>query len=352
MRRALGVGLAVGLVGTAALVLSHRADEPTDRHAGPTAATPDAAGIAAGTAPPAAPSDRAGRRPRSLRGTRTDGGLVVDPDGRFVPTLDARRLFDYFLTTAGELPADALRARIVREIERRLAPDAARDATALLDRYLAYRDAVRLRAATGLARGDDLEGRLAMLAALRREMLGEAAAAAFFADDEAEARLALETRRILDDHALAVEERAARVEALYAAREAELPADVRAARATARLASTLRMAEAEVRARSGDADDLHALRERLAGPEAAMRLADLDRRRADWDGRVEAFRAARERLDHDPTLSPDARTAAVARLLAESFTPAERLRVEALDRIAATPPGSGSPQEDGGGLAR
>ena len=62
-----------------------------------------------------------------------------------------------------------------------------------------------------------------------------------------------------------------------------------------------RAAEAEVRAQGGDAAQVQALRERLAGPEAAARLADLDRRRADWDARVQAFRAARttSRAGHD-----------------------------------------------------
>jgi lipase chaperone LimK len=99
-------------------------------------------------------------------------------------------------------------------------------------------------------------------------------------------------------------------------------------------------AEAEVRARGGDDAAVQALRERLAGPEAAARLADLDRRRGDWDARVAAFRAARARVEQDATLTPDARTAAVARLLAESFTPPERVRVAALDRVAGTTPGA------------
>ena len=76
-----------------------------------------------------------------------------------------------------------------------------------------------------------------------------------------------------------------------------------------------------------------AIRERLAGPQAAARLADLDRQRSAWQGRVDAFRDARERIRHDPSLAPDAQAAAVARLFDESFTPAERHRVEALDRL-------------------
>src|SRR5262249_39840908 len=100
---------------------------------------------AQGSAPAAARDEGAtlGPRPRSLRGTRVDGGLAVDAAGRFMATPDARRLFDYFLATAGEETPERIRARIVAAIEQRLSGDAARDATALLDRYLAYRERAR-----------------------------------------------------------------------------------------------------------------------------------------------------------------------------------------------------------------
>lgn len=274
-------------------------------------------------------------RPKSLRGTRTDGGLAVDADGRFVPTIDARRLFDYFLTASGEVSDADLAARVRLEITRRLAAEPAREATALFERYLAYRERVRALATADVPDLDDLDTRLATLIALRREMLGPQAADAFFAEEEADARRMLEARRIADDHSLSIEERAARVEQLFASAEADLPPDVREARATARLATTVRDAEAEIRAGGGGDAEIAAMRERLAGPEAAARLTELDRRRSAWQQRVAAFRDARARLQEDATLAPAARDAAIGRLLDESFTPAERRRVEALDRMAA-----------------
>lgn len=276
-------------------------------------------------------------RPKSLRGTRTDGGLALDGDGHFLPTIDARRLFDYFLTASGEVSDAELAARVRQEIARRLAAEPAREATALFERYLAYRERVRALAATDVPDLDDLETRLATLIALRREMLGPRAADAFFAEEEADARRMLDARRIADDDSLSVEERAARVEEIFAAAEADLPPEVRAARATARLATTVRDAEAEIRAGGGGDAEVTAMRERLAGPEAAARLAELDQRRNAWQGRVAAFRAARARIQEDATLAPEARAAAIGRLFDESFTPTERRRVEALDRIAAEP---------------
>jgi lipase chaperone LimK len=335
MRRAVAVALVAGLV---LLVAALRSRDGTERRGGEattaseTTANDEVGGGAArspvGPSPPDGPT-----KPRSLRGTRVDGGLVVDADGRFVATIDARRLFDYFLAGTGEMPGDRLRARIVAEIEKRLPPDAARDAIALLDRYLAYRERVRTVASSAPADGD-LDGRLAMLEALRREMLGEDAADAFFAEEESQARRVLEIRRVTSDTTLSAEERAARVEALYAALEADLPPETREARAAGRLAISLRAAEDEIRAKGGGPDEIQAMRERLAGPEVAARLAELDVRRGEWQTRVDTFRAARARIAANPTLDDAGRAEATERLLA-GFTPPERRRLEALDRMDA-----------------
>lgn len=340
MRRASLFALVV--LAAAGALLGRAATTPGPRDAGPpipadVLSAPAEDDAAYTPSAPPAEAEAALPRPRSLRGTRVDGALVVDADGHFLPTLDARRLFDYFLTATGEVPDDALRARIEREIARRLPEEAAREATALLDRYLVYRERVRALATADVPDDDDLDSRLSTLVALRRETLGPDAAEAFFAEEEADARRLLESRRIANDPTLAPEDRTARIEAIFATAEADLPAEVREARAASRVATTLRGAEDEIRARGGDAAEIAALRTRLVGPEAAARLAELDRARADWQGRVEVFREARARILADPSLAPTERDAAVVRLGEQSFTPAERRRVEALDRIDAEP---------------
>src|SRR4030095_1228876 len=99
------------------------------------AARPAGAGERGTEAPPS--------RPASLRGTSVDGGLAADAAGHFVPTPDARRFFEYFFTASGEEPEATIVARIRAAIDRRLAPDAAREAERLLERYLDYRARAR-----------------------------------------------------------------------------------------------------------------------------------------------------------------------------------------------------------------
>jgi lipase chaperone LimK len=291
--------------------------------ADPTANTPTADDIS---------SPAASRRPKSLHGTRVDGDLPLDASGRFQPSIDARRLFDYHLTTSGEVPLESIRARIVAAIERRLAADAARDAIDLLDRYLLYRERARQMAETA-SPDEDAHARFAAIWALRREVLGPDAAEAFFADEEAYDRVALERARIMTDPFLSADERAQQLPAV----EAAIPEPMREAREAATLPMRLDAAAAAVRAAGGADADVAALRTEMVGADAAARLATLDREEAEWRRRLDGFRDARAAIEQDATRSTDARTRAVDELLQRSFSPTERLRVEALDRLASAP---------------
>lgn len=294
-------------------------DEPK-----PVATTTMPAAIA-GEAPPAPVVTRettaTPNRPKSLRGTRLDGALELDPLGHFKPSREARRLFDYHLTTSGERPLDEIRARIVAVIERRLSPDAARDAIDLLDRYLLYRERARQLAVTD----DDAQARFATVWALRCEILGTADAEALFGEEEAYDRVALERARIMTNPFLSAEDRAQHLPAIDAA----LPEPLRDVRDAATLPIRLDGATAAVRAAGGDESDVAALRAEMVGSDAAARLAELDRDEEAWRGRLDAFREARRALGDDEQ--------AVQALLERSFTPTERLRVDALDRLAASP---------------
>jgi len=166
---------------------------------------------------------------------------------------------------------------------------------------------------------------------LRREHFGPELAETLFGEEEAATGVALEMRRVAADPTLAPDEKSERLEAL----EARLPEDVRRARTDARAPLQLIEAERALRASGASAGEIQALRESRLGPDAAARLAALDRERAAWQARLDAWRAARERIRGDPTLDPVAREAALDRALAERFDATEQHRVRVLDAIEA-----------------
>jgi lipase chaperone LimK len=213
--------------------------------------------------------------PASLDGTDVDGRLVVDAHGDLVVSPEVRRFFEYFLSATGEDEDAAIRRRVEAAIDARVPPRAAAQARALFDRFLAYREAARgLQASPS----DSLATRLAAVREIRWKTFGRQAADALFGDED------------LKDDA-AIEPRAAAV-TTPAEREAELR---------------------ETALRDGGAE----------------RLQALDRARADWQRRLDAFRAERARGgDGDDS---------VKQLLAASFTAEEAVRVRALERIAGHP---------------
>ncbi len=327
MRRALAAAAAAALLGTGLAFALVR-----ERPAAPDAVSPPAplapVALAPARAPEATPA--ADALPESLQGTDVGGDLRVDAEGRFVPGPEALALFDYFLAATGEEPPERIRARITTEIGRRLPAEAARDAEALLDRYLAYRAAAaELFAASDLSRADP-ERRFQRIRELRREWFGADLASALFAGEEQVIAVELERQRVARDAELDPAEREQRLAAL----EQQLPEAERAARREALAATSLRAAEATLRGAGAGPAEIEAERERRVGVEAAARLAALDRSRAQWTARVAAYRAEREALRAQTLSEPDY-AAALASLRDAHFAGAERARIDALDRIEA-----------------
>lgn len=278
------------------------------------------AGDASASAPP-------GTLPGSLRGTDAVGGLLVGSDGHLVPSPDALALFDYYLAATGEEPPGVLRARIVAAIEARVVDPARSEAIALLDTYLAFREALRTLAEGG-APPHDLERRLQWIRELRRGHFGAATAEALFGLEERTLAIDLERRRVATDPALDETERAAALAAL----EAQLPDGVRAARDRARAPARLHARTRALRAAGASDAEIHAQRAEAFGPAAAERLAALDAEQARWQARLESFRDDVVAVEARG-LDGDARDAEIEALLDAHFEAHEHRRVRAIEAL-------------------
>ncbi len=226
-------------------------------------------------------------RPASLAGSHADGEVRA-ARGRLRVDEDLRRFFDHHLSGGGEESDAAARARLEAELDARLDPASAAQARALLERYLAMREA-----ASTLEPGGDLDARWERVRRLRRDFLGAENAAALYASDDADVDAALARRR--GQAVLTPAEEASLAPLALQLREASLPAG-----------------------------EIQAARERAFGPDGAARLAELDRQREAWRARLEGFRERRAGIE-DP--------AELEHLLEELFTPEETLRVRALERL-------------------
>jgi lipase chaperone LimK len=257
----------------------------------------------------------------SLQGTRPDGAVRVAADDSVVADARLIELFDYYLSTVGEKPPDAVRAEIERELDRTLRPAAAAAAKRVLARYVAYRQALAGLQADRNVSGPDaaaLKRRLAALRNLRAQYFSQREIAAIFGREDAANADALARMEIREDRSLSAQQKQARLAAL----DAGLPADVRAAR-EAPLKIVRVQEEAErLRAAGAGEEDVFRLRADAFGADAAQRLADVDRDEAAWKLRIDAYLAERRGLRDE---------AAVAALRNRMFSEDEQRRLGAYE---------------------
>jgi lipase chaperone LimK len=222
----------------------------------------------------------------SLAGTETAGDWCVG-DGRLQACAALRERFDHYLLGLGEVEPAALRALVRRDAVRAHGEVLATQIVDLWDRYWTLR-----QQAPGVPfDASDRSTWPALLAeqrGVRRRLLGDDWARAFYGDEERD------------------------FEALQARLDAGLPKPVDPGAPVAASAT-----------------------ERVAryGADAAGRLAAVDDAWADWERRLAGARGEWSRLQQAPELSAPARQDAIARYLAANFQGDEMMRVRALLRL-------------------
>ena len=277
--------------------------------------------------------------PASLRGTDVDGGFRVDENGDLIVEQGIKRYFDYFMATVGEESIAEITARIHNAIMTQLEEPARSQALTILEDYLSYKTALyELEQQMGEFNPASFnESQLPMLTErldaifdARRAHLGAEVVDAFFSEDEAVDRYTLNRLSVLHDSTLTEEERAAQLAQL----EDTLPEDVRQQRAEVTQYQRYLIEETKLEKQNASPAEIHQLRSQEFGEEAAVRLAELDKKRGEWDRRLQQYRAEKMQLDN-AGLSQQDLYEQLEQLRNQHFSDIEMRRVKALDRINA-----------------
>ncbi|RSZ58404.1 lipase chaperone [Massilia atriviolacea] len=249
---------------------------------------PEVAAVAA--APPAAADPFA--FVRSMEGTRPDGDVRLDAGGQLVIDAELGHLFDYYLAGLGEKDLRAIRAEIERELERRFAPGPAAQAKRLLGSYLDYKRALADAEKT-LAPQADLaraaRARLELKQRLRPQFFSAAEASGLFGASDAYDADTLARLDIEQDGTLTPVQREERMAAL----DRRMPAALREEREAPTRVIRMEASVQKLREQGAGDDEVYRLRAAAFSPEAAGRLAELDREEAAWKGRIKAYLAQR-----------------------------------------------------------
>lgn len=270
--------------------------------------------------------------PDSFRGTQLDGDLEVDEQGNLIINHDIRSLFDYFLTSLGEENMDVIQRRIQAYILTHLTEPAATQAIQLLQDYLQLQSQVATMEPTvaSLALSADfLADRLQQLSDLRRSILSNEVADAFYREEETYDRFTIEVIRLLETKHISGEEKTQRIEEL----QAQLPQELRVSLQASQQLAQLEKINKQVKNQSGSEQDLFQLRTELVGSEAAQRLAKLDIERQQWQERLDAWLNERQGILSSSQLSSMDREQLLTQMRGDQFNQKELIRVKALEKI-------------------
>lgn len=265
----------------------------------------------------------------SLRGTEVDGGISLDANAAVVLDLGMRRLFDYYLSLIGERDLVQIRILLKDQLLIKYNQTNTEKVLQYFDRYTDYLSAL---VALNIGNLSKPEERLQQVTSLRKKMLREAMALAFFVEEEALATLTLKRMAIANNKKLSADEKAKLL--------AELDASENySARTEADTAALITEQTRQLNASNLTEAQRATEREALWGKEAAARLAKLDQERTQWDARIEQYVLARSRIDANHDLSASARAQAIAALQSQQFNAVEQRRIASLEAIGQLKPG-------------
>lgn len=235
----------------------------------------------------------------SLRGTALDGDWGLWVGEHLQPSLSLRRRFDYLLSGLGEAASQDLRAWIERAVRKEKGAAAVPQVLAIWDRYIELQ---KTPAAAPSRAPGSLAAALAERARVRRQILGQPWAEAFFAEEERLANAALAQR----DGPAATPETA-----IDPALAALLTPDTRAMT-------------------PGQLETLQAQRVAEFGPEGASRLLAEDAYWAEWETRIAKARDHLKTIALSAELSTRQRSEAAEAWISEQFTGTDRVRAMSL----------------------
>ncbi len=268
---------------------------------------------------------------KSMEGTSIDG-RATQANEALVVDAALRRLFEYYLAATGEKPLADIRAEIERELDKTLAPNAARQAKEVLTRFLNYKQELAEVEKNPNVSGNasaTIKKRFNNMQQLRLHYFSAQENLAMFGFDDAYDRDALARLEISEDRSLSEAQKKTKISLLDAAMPAALREEKEAPYQVIRLEENT----AKMRAQGASDDDVYRMRAASTTPEAAARLAALDREEAEWKNRIAVYQNDRSKLLGNASLpaSSQNQIAGLQQLRDQQFTQSEQKRLSAYE---------------------
>lgn len=267
---------------------------------------------------------------RSFADTKVDGGVEANAENTLEVSLELRRMFDYFLAATGERPLPDIITDIESELKKKLQGSALQQAKALLGRYLSYKQKLfTFESESKKSSGNfylDAKSRFEKNRALRREFFAPNEDLAFFKQDDEYDLDALQRLELHQNSSLTAAQKSAKEKALDEALSPEL----RDAKTAPYQVIRLEESVAQLRKNGATDDDVYRFRAAATSPEAAARLAQVDREDAEWRSRIAAYLQERNQVARSVANNP-VQERQLQQIRDKHFTEVEQKRLTAYE---------------------
>jgi lipase chaperone LimK len=271
--------------------------------------------------------------PKSLKGIDHGVILRVNDNGDLIVDRHLRDLFEFYLSAMGEESLNVILKRIQGEFYKHLPNSAIVQAKALLRDYVDYRidlasvnENIDMLDTNGLNQVELLRLQKNEVAQLRSQYFNQESYRAFFEKEDVLDQYMLSQMSIMEDQNLTPEEKQQQMALLTQT----LPEQEQQLRKKVSQHSDISAEVKEMRSQ-GDSDEaIYQHRAKLLGENAAQNLADLDRKRSEWKGRLDDYVLKRNDILASGLSESDAKQA-VSVLIESNFSEREGLRVKALN---------------------
>jgi lipase chaperone LimK len=275
------------------------------------------------------PADHSFDFVRSMEGTTSDGKVSQDNSGDLQINAELRLMFDYYLAATGEKKLPEIQAEIEKMLDLKLGAKAAGQAKDLLGRYLQYKQALfaiesnaqNISAAkSGMSAA--VRQRWAAMQQARSRYFSDRENQALFGFDDAYDNDALARMEINENTSLSPEQKLTQIKALDDA----LPAALKEEKAAPYQVIRLEEQAQNLRAQGASDDDIYRMRSAATSPEAASRLAQLDKDEANWKSRIQQYLDQKNRINTEMAMHTDIEKQAALQLVRNQYFNADEQR--------------------------
>ncbi|MBR7791628.1 lipase chaperone [Undibacterium sp. FT147W] len=286
------------------------------------------------------PPDRMFSFVRSMEGTSVDGQATQADDGNLVVNAELRLMFDYYLAATGEKSIPDIKREIENVLDQKLKPHAAAQAKELLTRYLGYKQALldleKNSGASATSHTNNMSNdmiaamqkRWQSMQKLRLQFFSAKDNQALFGFDDAYDMDALARLEISQNPAYSDQQKQEKLQAL----DATMSQELREAKSAPYQIIRLEEQAQQLRSSGASEDDIYRMRAAAVSPEAANRLADLDREEAKWKTRIASYlEQRRQLLSRDDNKNTTEKNTALQQLRDRYFNIQEQNRLAAYE---------------------